>query len=215
MLKLYFTYKSFKINKINLFKIVRNISRIKQSMELGHTVIMLNCYNLFESLYDALNQYYYEFAGQRYVYLGLGTHRVNCAVHENFRLIVFSEKDSVYDSKLFPIPLLNRLEKHYLNASYLLNEQQKFVNSEIEGWIQQFCHAVSNRHGTKLKPNEIFIGLNDDTVATLILHLTQNEFNLAEQTEKMITDDSITEETPDDNLRLITTIKKIILKYFC
>lgn len=179
-------------------------------MELGHTVIMLNCYNLFESLYDALNQYYYEFAGQRYVYLGLGTHRVNCSVHENFRLIVFSEKDSVYDSKLFPIPLLNRLEKHYLNASYLLDEQQKLVNSEVEKWIQLFCCAVSNQHGSKLKPNEIFIGLNDDTVGTLILHLTHNEFNLSEPAEEMVLDKSM--DRSEETSSLITKIKKIILR---
>ena len=67
-------------------EICRNISAIKNSMELGKTVILLNAYNLYESLYDALNQYYYEFAGQKFVDLGLGTHRIKCSVHESFRL---------------------------------------------------------------------------------------------------------------------------------
>jgi hypothetical protein len=102
-------------------EICRNISAIKNSMELGKTVILLNAYNLYESLYDALNQYYYEFAGQKFVDLGLGTHRIKCSVHESFRLIIIAEKAAVYDSKRFPIPLLNRLEKHFLNSSTMLN----------------------------------------------------------------------------------------------
>lgn len=38
---------------------------VKQGMELGKTVILLNCYNFHESLYDIMNQYYHEFARQR------------------------------------------------------------------------------------------------------------------------------------------------------
>ena len=76
-------------------EVCRNISRIKNSMEEGNTVILLNLQNLYESLYDALNQYYYEFAGQRFVYLGLNTHRVECAVHKDFRLIIISDKETV------------------------------------------------------------------------------------------------------------------------
>ena len=54
-------------------------------METGRTVVLLNLENLYESLYDALNQYYVTFGGQRYVDLGLGTHRVKCRVHNDFR----------------------------------------------------------------------------------------------------------------------------------
>jgi hypothetical protein len=54
-------------------------------MEAGKTVLLLNLENLYESLYDALNQYYVYFGGDRYVDLGLGTHRVKCTVHKNFR----------------------------------------------------------------------------------------------------------------------------------
>lgn len=38
-------------------EICRNISLIKHSMGIGNTVILLNSYNLYESLYDDLNQY--------------------------------------------------------------------------------------------------------------------------------------------------------------
>ena len=84
-------------------------------METGKTVVLLNLENLYESLYDALNQvyfvlkkyikitlylvtsrfikfdmfytlqYYSYFAGQRFVDLGLGTHRVKCRVDKKFK----------------------------------------------------------------------------------------------------------------------------------
>ena len=37
-------------------QICRNINRIKVCMETGQTVVLLNLENLYESLYDALNQ---------------------------------------------------------------------------------------------------------------------------------------------------------------
>ena len=57
-------------------------------METGRTVVLLNLENLYESLYDALNQYYVYFGGQRYVDLGLGTHKVKCRVHTDFRYVL-------------------------------------------------------------------------------------------------------------------------------
>ncbi|KAF4008099.1 hypothetical protein G4228_019714 [Cervus hanglu yarkandensis] len=74
-------------------QICRNINRVKICMETGKMVVLLNLQNLYESLYDALNQYYVYLGGQKYVDLGLGTHRVKCRVHPDFRLIVIEEKD--------------------------------------------------------------------------------------------------------------------------
>ena len=66
-------------------QVCRNINQIKICMETGRTVILLNLENLYESLYDLLNQYYIQLGGQRYVDLGLQTHRVKCRVHNNFK----------------------------------------------------------------------------------------------------------------------------------
>jgi hypothetical protein len=54
-------------------------------METGRTAILLNLDNLYESLYDVLNQYYICSGGNRYVDLGLQTHRVRCRVHDDFK----------------------------------------------------------------------------------------------------------------------------------
>lgn len=52
-------------------QICRKIHQIKLSMELGKIVILLNLENLYESLYDALNQFYYKFGdNEKFVDLG-------------------------------------------------------------------------------------------------------------------------------------------------
>ncbi len=151
-------------------------------MEIGKTIILLNSYNLYESLYDALNQYYYEFAGQKYVDLGLGTHRVKCLVHENFRLIVIAEKEAVYDTKRFPIPLINRLEKHFLNAANMLDDTQLLLRNQLDDWSKQFLNASSEGYN-KMKNSDVFVGFHEDTTSSLILFLseqinTQFSFNM-------------------------------------
>ena len=66
-------------------QVCRNINQIKICMETGRTVILLNLENLYESLYDLLNQYYICLGKSRYVDLGLQTHRVKCRVHDDFK----------------------------------------------------------------------------------------------------------------------------------
>lgn len=134
-------------------------------MELGRKVILLNTYNLYESLYDALNQYYEEFGNQKLVNLGLGTHRLKCAVHEQFRLYIIADKASVYDAKRFPIPLLNRLEKHFLNSTTLLDATQRLLVEELNTW----AFSLAQRRTGDL--SDSFVGFNADTCASLILHL--------------------------------------------
>ena len=66
-------------------QVCRNINQIKICMDTGRTVILLNLDNLYESLYDLLNQYYIRLGDQRYVDLGLQTHRFKCRVHNDFK----------------------------------------------------------------------------------------------------------------------------------
>eukprot|EP00058_Branchiostoma_floridae_P013669 XP_002599157.1 hypothetical protein BRAFLDRAFT_68766 [Branchiostoma floridae] len=153
-------------------KVCRNINRIKVCMETGRTVVLLNLENLYESLYDALNQYYVYFGGQRYVDLGLGTHRVKCRVHQNFRLVVVAEKDIVYER--FPIPLINRLEKHFLAISTVLTPQQKAIAHRLEGWAEAFATRRTAPHETvkhQYTVGDAFIGYHPDTAATLVFQV--------------------------------------------
>ena len=55
------------------------------------------------------------------------------------RLIVVAEKDVVY--KRFPIPLINRLEKHLLVMSTGLTEDQAHLVKKLEDWVKLFSEA--------------------------------------------------------------------------
>uniref|UniRef100_A0A8C3UM49 RING-type E3 ubiquitin transferase n=1 Tax=Catharus ustulatus TaxID=91951 RepID=A0A8C3UM49_CATUS len=155
-------------------QICRNINRVKVCMETGQMVVLLNLQNLYESLYDALNQYYVYLAGQKYVDLGLGTHRVKCRVHPRFRLIVIEEKDVVY--KHFPIPLINRLEKHYLDISTVLDQGQREAVQELQRWVQQFTAVNAEEHFIRQQhysPADVFVGYHANACASLVLQGTQ------------------------------------------
>ncbi|XP_026862579.2 E3 ubiquitin-protein ligase rnf213-alpha [Electrophorus electricus] len=158
-------------------QICRNINRVKICMETGQTIVLLNLQNLYESLYDALNQYYVCLGGQKYVDLGLGTHRVKCRVHKSFKLIVIEEKEVVY--KQFPIPLINRLEKHFLDINTVLKNEQKEFVKELEKWVRQFI-SLRNLHFAapqtqNYEPADVFIGYHSDTCASVILQVTEKQ----------------------------------------
>uniref|UniRef100_A0A8C3XRT9 RING-type E3 ubiquitin transferase n=1 Tax=Chelydra serpentina TaxID=8475 RepID=A0A8C3XRT9_CHESE len=155
-------------------QICRNINRVKICMETGQMVVLLNLQNLYESLYDALNQYYVYLGGQKYVDLGLGTHRVKCRVHPKFRLIVIEEKEVVY--KHFPIPLINRLEKHYLDINTVLDKRQRDIMEELKKWVNDFVAVDTEKHfmgKQEYCPSDVFIGYHSDTCSSVILQVTQ------------------------------------------
>ncbi|XP_053396012.1 E3 ubiquitin-protein ligase rnf213-alpha-like [Mercenaria mercenaria] len=156
-------------------QVCRNINKIKVCMETGNTVVLLNLENLYESLYDALNQYYVYFGGVRYVDLGLGTHRVKCPVHHNFRLIVVAEKQTVY--KKFPIPLINRLEKHFLTLNTMLSDLQQKLVYELEQWAVHFASqrqtTLFRRETEETMVGDVFIGFHEDSCSAVIHHVCQ------------------------------------------
>uniref|UniRef100_A0A1I8GSB1 AAA domain-containing protein n=1 Tax=Macrostomum lignano TaxID=282301 RepID=A0A1I8GSB1_9PLAT len=176
-------------------KICLDINRIKISMERGSTVVLLNMDALYESLYDVLNQYYEQCGDDRFVDLGLGTHRLKCKVNRNFRMIVVAEQTTVRER--FPIPLINRLEKHKLTTSaVLVAEQQEFV-SKLNSWVKSFYLQGQLAKGEN--PSNVFVGYHDDVISSLAL-----EFGSDEEAVKR----SILLVAPPDSL--VTTFDRLL-----
>uniref|UniRef100_A0A672LBL4 RING-type E3 ubiquitin transferase n=1 Tax=Sinocyclocheilus grahami TaxID=75366 RepID=A0A672LBL4_SINGR len=197
-------------------QICRNINRVKICMETGQTIVLLNLQNLYESLYDALNQYYVWLGGQKYVDLGLGTHRVKCRVHRDFRLIVIEEKDVVY--KQFPIPLINRLEKHYLDINTILKSEQKDLADKLKQWVACFIAAKSNHSIAPqvccYRPADAFVGYHSDTCASVVLQVTEQLKGQISDDSKRILDEAklilLNCATPDAVVRLdCTSLPKV------
>ena len=53
----------------------------------------------------------------------------------------------VYDT--FPIPLINRMEKHFLVMSSGLTEAQKHVTKELQAWVEEFAEVILKPHERK------------------------------------------------------------------
>ena len=65
-----------------------------------------------------------------------------CTINEItyfFRLIVVAEKQIVYSD--FPIPLINRLEKHFLSLNTMLTQAQLELADKLQNWVQLFCEV--------------------------------------------------------------------------
>lgn len=116
-----------------------NINKIKVCMEKGIPVVLLNYEQIYESLYDVLNQCYTELPTGRYVDLGLRSYRIKCRVDPNFRLVIIAERDRVF--KQFPTALINRLEKHFVVSETILTQQQRTLAAKFKKWVNGFANV--------------------------------------------------------------------------
>ena len=66
-----------------------------------------------------------------------------------YRLIVVAEKEVVYLK--FPIPLINRLEKHVLAMTTMLNEWQKEVLKQLTQWAKTFVDVETRPMTTRYR----------------------------------------------------------------
>ncbi|XP_020630790.1 E3 ubiquitin-protein ligase rnf213-alpha-like [Orbicella faveolata] len=184
-------------------QICRNINRIKVCMETGRIVILLNLESLYESLYDALNQYYVYFGGQKYVDLGLGTHRVKCRVHDDFKLIVIAEKDVVYNK--FPIPLINRLEKHYLVTLTCLTPDQMELVDKLRTWVSDFSEVTrESKRNRDFSVGDAFVGYHEDTIPSIVMQVCND----------MEEDGDLHNETTEDTweMKVLRGCQKMLLE---
>ncbi|KAI6647030.1 E3 ubiquitin-protein ligase [Oopsacas minuta] len=188
-----------------------NINRIKVCMESGKTIILLNLENLYESLYDALNQYYMELNNQRYVDLGLGTHRMKCRVHNEFKLIVVADTKTVQER--FPTPLINRLEKHFLTMSTVLCETGVFISSDLTEWARKFS-ALDKDHsiGFQRSVGDCFIGYHNDTPSSIVFHVMKEMYQDDTTFDSDIDRNAVFERSQTLLLRMATTDAVIRVK---
>ena len=150
--------------------ICRNINLIKSYIETGRTLILTNLLNLYESLYDVLNQYYFESLGKYWVDIGLGTHRVKCSVDEKFKLIIIADSKTVYNH--FPSALINRFEKHLLTVSSVLSPEERMVASTLSVWANDFVTMDLSGFIEKMYAvGDCIVGFQEDTVYMLIYSL--------------------------------------------
>ena len=154
-------------------QICLNIQKFKLCMAEGWTVILVHCENLFESLYDVLNQHYVELPVQdkiqRFVRIALGNNNRLCTVHESFRVIVVVDREQAYN--VLPPPLLNRFEKQVLLRKDILSQGQQDIVSELRSRMSRMCRLSPGESSVKVKRifAENFPGYHADFLSSLVL----------------------------------------------
>ena len=64
----------------------------------------------------------------------------------------------------------------------MLNTEHQRIADAVAKWLNLFI-ASTSQMGLRTKPNELFIGYNDDTIATIVLNLFQGDSTLIESME--------------------------------
>ncbi len=85
------------------------------------------------------------------------------------RLIVVAEDKEVYER--FPIPLINRLEKHFLGMETLASDEQQEKVEILKNWARTFSEIAIPDHSKvqQFCPEDVFVGFHDDAIASLVL----------------------------------------------
>ncbi|ETN99344.1 hypothetical protein RFI_38137 [Reticulomyxa filosa] len=107
----------------------RTIERIRSAMSNGKLCILLKLEQLYDSLYDVLNQRYQAVDGQKFCRICIGDEPIRCRIAKTFRCIVVVSREEAFheckNSDLHtPVAFLSRFEKFFLDPN--LMEQFSF-----------------------------------------------------------------------------------------
>jgi len=163
----------FPEDKTELF-LIKQVNLIKLAMLNGQVVVLLNHDNIYEALYDVLNQRYVTKTDSttgrviRMLRLAIGSRSQLCQVEEGFKIIVVTEQMHAY-TKL-DLPLLNRFEKQVLKSYDLLTPDLILLLEEIQGWVEEI---LSHVHSDGIY--DVFCGMHSGTLASLVLTIASGE----------------------------------------
>ena len=158
----------------------RTISTIKNCMEAGITVVLMHLDEIYESLYDMLNQSYTRgVAGGMFCRLAIGARSRQCEVHPEFRCIVVVDSERAYGK--LPSPLLNRFEKQCLSRSDVLEGEFKEAEAELWDWCEKVAKIMVPDDGVDLAKRSgivsvlagVFVGFNGESLASILLTLQE------------------------------------------
>lgn len=148
--------------------LIQQINQVKQAMATGSTIVLLNHDNIYEALYDVLNQRYVintdaaTGVDVRMLRLAIGSRSQLCKVENGFKIVVIVEQDHAYRS--LDLPLLNRFEKQVLCPTDVLAPRHREAVKEIEAWLDTIMdesHAESRQ--------QVVCGYHTGTVASAVL----------------------------------------------
>jgi hypothetical protein len=119
--------------------LIKQINAVKDAMAEGTTIVLIETSNIYESLYDVLNQRYVTKTDKhgkqkRMLRLAIGTRSQLCPCAAGFRIIVIVGETKCYQS--LDLPLLNRFEKQLFATYDLLGPKQRNAAHALQRWIE-------------------------------------------------------------------------------
>ena len=129
---------SYPDDQTELF-LIGQINAVKDAMAEGSTIVLIDTSNIYESLYDVLNQRYVSKVDKqgnqkRMLRLAIGTRSQLCPCAPGFRIIVIVGETKCYQS--LDLPLLNRFEKQLFATYGLLGPNQQAAADSLQGWVE-------------------------------------------------------------------------------
>jgi len=147
----------------------KQVSDVKNSMEMGETVLMINSGPIQTNFYELFNRYFVSAIGndkkkQYYANVAVGSYSRPCPVHPKFQIIISIPQD---EFKNAPAPFLNRFEK------YVFSLQAVFYNhpnrSEIPDIDKLFLG--SKRFIRHCEPSSFYGLVEDETLFSLMINI--------------------------------------------
>ena len=92
-------------------------------METGKIVVLIDLDELYDSLYDMLNQSWTTIGDQKYCRVALGAESVMCKVHPKFKCVVVVSSEEGHKPEAdggIPTAFLNRFEKQLISRNALI-----------------------------------------------------------------------------------------------
>ncbi|KAJ5067535.1 hypothetical protein M0811_12887 [Anaeramoeba ignava] len=170
------------------FRIIQNLKKVEYAVSSGQTIILYNNEQLYEPLYDLLNQNYIREGNKLFANVSFGDINRNILVDPKFRIIVIIDKTRAYDFELEPI--LNRFEKQiFISEDFIKQDQIKQIiekQTKILGRIEKATNY-------QIKKENLIINYNNDLFPSLALKL-QNELLLNSSENLTKTKDQIEKE---------------------
>eukprot|EP01012_Entosiphon_sulcatum_P048333 TRINITY_DN6681_c0_g4_i1.p1 TRINITY_DN6681_c0_g4~~TRINITY_DN6681_c0_g4_i1.p1 ORF type:complete len:5149 (+),score=717.09 TRINITY_DN6681_c0_g4_i1:781-15447(+) len=155
--------------------LIRQINEVKVAMATGATVVLVEHDNIYEALYDVLNQRYvlqsneHTSTVQKMLRLAVGMRSQLCPVVEGFKVVVIVDQHDAYTR--LDLPLLNRFEKQVLLPSAedgdLLGPSQKAVLIELKEWVNEIVQDAGYK-----SMEDVFFGVSDESLACLVARHT-------------------------------------------
>uniref|UniRef100_A0A7R9YCP3 Uncharacterized protein n=1 Tax=Pinguiococcus pyrenoidosus TaxID=172671 RepID=A0A7R9YCP3_9STRA len=148
--------------------LVQAINKVKNAMSVGRTVVLMQHENIYEALYDVLNQRYVlkrqrDGSQRRMLRLAVGAHSQLCPCHDDFKVVVIVEREDAYER--LDLPLLNRFEKQVFGAEEVVSTAQRVALRALQKWVQKVaaeCHSDLS----------IFNGFHASSLPSLVLTST-------------------------------------------